>query len=355
MRFLWILVSAVLVGCTVSGGYVPVAPIEMKKDMVDEYSISTPIYVEPITGRGSISKKFLHRSKELPVIFNLDEMSMYVANSLSAELVKKGADLNRDAEKVIRIQVLDVNMSYSTNYQVEGTVEFQLSDGYVGSCNFGGTGVKAYRALGGALQWGVANIANHNNVHSFLSDKDTQAYQIIPGVNSRPELPDYEADAKYKLAILPFKADSLDNNYKYLEKAIGALIECTNEIEDIALTQSWYGFKNNNTGDSDTVIANPLCKMEKVDFWDKTRGKYAVNEKTISKCVSMLNIDLVFTCNVSCKKTGLYDTCGAITIDTYLFSVADNKMYHENARMDTEFQKLKSDLYFKQSLNRLIL
>ena len=75
---------------------------------------------------------------------------------------------------------------------------FKLSDGYVGSCSFGGTGVKAYRALGGALQWGIANIINHINVQSFLLDQGPQPLQDIPKSEDNPELPKYSTDGKIK-------------------------------------------------------------------------------------------------------------------------------------------------------------
>jgi hypothetical protein len=180
MKSIWILLITIFMGCTTPGGYVPVVTTDMKKDMLNEFKASTTLYVEPITGQGFVSKKFFYKGNEVPVEFNLDEMSLFVANSLSAELEKKGVNLNRNADKIIRVEVLDVNLSYSTNYSVDGMLEFQLSDGYVGSCSFSGSGVKAYRALGGALQWGVANIINHHNVYSFLLEEDTQALQNIP-------------------------------------------------------------------------------------------------------------------------------------------------------------------------------
>jgi len=326
MKTIWMLLAVLLAGCTASGGYVPVAPMEMKKKMVNEYDAPTTIYVEPVTGRGTIGKKFISKGKEIAVVLNLDEMSLFVANSLSAELVKKGAVLNRDADKVIRVEVVDANMSYSATYLVEGTVEFHLSDGYVGTCSFNGSGVKAYRALGGALQWGVANIINHNNVRSFLVQKDAQELQKV----STSELPDYGTEAKYKLAILPFKAGPFDDSDTYQGKAIDALAASTEAIADIALTHSCYGFGDDNIGNPNLI---KIDKGEEVDIWDKKWGKYVLNEDRLIKWASRLNVDLVFTCKVTCKKTGMYANCGEIIIETYLLSGVDNRLFHKKASM----------------------
>ena len=108
MKATWVVLSIVLIGCTATGGYVPVAPIEMKDKMVRDYAASTTIHVEPITGRGSVGRKFVHQGKELPAVFNLDEMSMYVANSLSAEL-EDGAVVLETEEGRVRLPLDQVD------------------------------------------------------------------------------------------------------------------------------------------------------------------------------------------------------------------------------------------------------
>ena len=333
MKATWIVLIAVLVGCTATGGYVPVAPIEMKDKMVRDYPAPTAIHVEPITGRGSVGRKFVHQGKELPAVFNLDEMSMYVANSLSAELVKKGATLDIQSERVIRVEVLDVDISYSSTYQVSGTVQFELSDGYVGTCNFGGSGVKAYRALGGALQWGVANIINHNSVQSFLEEgsKASRA-EVSPSDRQR-----YTTEGKYKLAILPFKAGALEDTDSYQKKAVASIIASMNASENIALTHSCY-----NPPDSDTANANIIKIDDSVydqvnaDIWEESQGRYTINETVISQYASMLDVDVIYTCQVSCEKTGMFAVCGKMVIEPYLYSSADNRILHKMSSMRME-------------------
>ena len=204
-----VLLTTLLTGCSVSGGYIPVAPMEMKKEMVTEYNAPTKVYVEAVTGRGSINRSLTYKGKDVPVVFNLDEMSMFVANSISAELTKKGANVNKTAEKTIRVKVLDVNIVYSANYRVDGALEFQLSEGYTGTCNFGSSGVKAYRALGGALQWGVANTLNHTAVRAFLMDEDLPPPSKSPLPEERVEEPEKPIETPEKQTETPAKQDDL--------------------------------------------------------------------------------------------------------------------------------------------------
>ena len=327
MKATWVLLVVTLVGCTTSGGYVPVTPIEMKKGMVNDFQAPTPIHVEPIEGRGAISKKFHHKGKIVPALFDLDEMTLFIANSLSAELVKKGATPNIEANKIIRVKVVDVDISYSTNYSVTGSLEFQLSNGYSGSRSFGSTGVKASRALGGALQWGVANVLNHSKVQSFLLEKDTLSQQKFQEPEDEPVVPSRIEEAEYKLAIMPFQAREFYRDDKFIKRAIEALIESTNEFKDIVLTYSDYKYRDyflerNKIAKIDYTTVN----IDKKDIWTKKLGNYSLNKDVITQLGSAINIDLIFACKVYCRSVS---NCQRLLIDMYLYSVADNKMFHK--------------------------
>ena len=255
---------------------------------------------------------------------------MFIANSLSAELVKKGAALEKGSDKVIYVKVVDVNMTYSGNYQVDGMLEFRLSDGTVGSNRFGGSGVKAYRALGGALQWGVANIVNQQEVRSFLEKKDPSAGKDLAETPDAPKR--LAIDNKFKLAVIPFKAGSFDKNDAYQMSAIEVLAQAANETDKIALTHSCYAFKESLLEQYHIIqmdLSNQAIKEDSV--WKRGWGKYELNTDKLGKFASSENLDLLFTCRVACTRGRTY--CPEIIIETYLYSVTDNKVFREKTQM----------------------
>ena len=210
-----------------------------------------------------------------------------------------------------------------------GSLEFELSDGYRGSCNFGGTGVKAHRALGGALQWGVANILNHEKVHSFLLAKQTRTGDGLSS-ETTPALSDY--GTKFKMAVLPFKAKAFDQSLEQQQRAIDALVAATTATDDIVLTLSWYAFRDDRPEQRYITKIDPSrLGIDEAKFWERDWGEYVPNQEALNQFGTSEKIDLVFTCTVVCSKGGTY--CPEIEIKTFLYSVTDAKMFSTSTHM----------------------